>query len=624
MLSVCGIGGTYAADGANPDAALAAMVARMRHRGPDDEGTTTVALGAATAGLCATRLAIRDLSAAGHQPMAGPSGSVIAFNGEIYNANALRRDLTRLGHRFRGGSDTEVVLAGWEEWRSDVFPRLRGMFALAIADPRNATLILARDPLGVKPLYVARVDGDVAFASEIAALLASGLLAPRLSVHGLAGFLELGAPIEPDTIIEGCAMLAPGTALSVSPRGIGEQRWFSLADAFRAPAAVDPRAAPEAVRAALQTAVERHLVSDVPIGVFLSGGLDSTAIVALSAAAAGPLPTFSIVFREPEYSEKPWIDAATRAFGTAHRELTLGVDDFLDELPEGLAAMDQPTVDGLNTYVVAGATKRAGLTVALSGLGGDELFAGYELFRTAPRLDRWSGQFPRLPLALARRLAVRAGGGDRALKLARWLAGDRSSAYALQRELIEPELRMRLLGGVETPRRAPAAPLNDANDVSLTELSHFMLNLLLRDSDVMSMAHSLELRVPLLDQDLVELVASLPAALKVAGGQPKPLLQAAVGDMLPDAVRTRPKAGFTLPFARWLRGELHEAAREVLLDRTVGGPLAELIDARAVADVWHGFLAGRTSWSRPWALYVVKRWAERALAPAPAQHGLRR
>jgi asparagine synthase (glutamine-hydrolysing) len=349
------------------------------------------------------------------------------------------------------------------------------------------------------------------------------------------------------------------------------------------------------------------------VGVFLSGGIDSSALVGLTATVDRSPITTSVVFAEREYSEARYIEAVSRRWSTDHREIELGVSDFLRRLPDALEAMDQPTIDGLNSFVVSGLARSAGLTVALSGLGGDELFAGYELFRTVPRLERLRRRLPRVPYRVGHRLArASLGTGDRASKLARWLAREPLSAYELQREVLEPALRAQLLG----PQRRQPLPVDgaveDANDVSRLELSRFMRNMLLRDADVMSMAHGLEVRVPLLDQALVELVARLPADLKVGSG-PKPLLVRSVRDLLPDDVVNRRKMGFTLPFETWLRGSLRDDVRSTLLDPDMGGAVAAALDQRAVRSVWERFERRETSWSRPWALYVVKQWGQRHL-----------
>ncbi|MDQ3663018.1 MAG: asparagine synthase (glutamine-hydrolyzing) [Actinomycetota bacterium] len=613
---MCGIGGIVASEGIEiPDGALDAMTRRLQHRGPDDTGVYRGSAADTQIRLCATRLAIRDLTSRGHQPMAGArTGCVVVFNGELYNADELRRGLEPY-RKFASSSDTEVALAAYELWGKDACRQFRGMFALAIWDPRDASLLLARDPLGVKPLYYQASSSRLVFASEVRALLAGVARPPHLDVRSLDGYLATGTVQEPGTIIEGLRMLSTGSSLRWRAGKIAVESFWSIDDYFDDPLSISAKEAGERVRTELEGAVRRQLVSDAPVGVFLSGGIDSSALVGLSATVDRPPTTVSVVFEEQDYSEAPYITAVSERWGTDHREVSLGAEDFLERLPAAIAAMDQPTFDGVNTYVVSQLAKEAGLTVALSGLGGDELFAGYELFHSVPNLEKLRRVLPRVPKPLALRLAkARFGAGDRSRKLSRWLSGEVPSAYVLQREVIEPALRARFFGKDRCSEEDDAEAIAlDANGVSRLELTRYMRNVLLRDADVMSMAHGLEVRVPLLDQALVELVTRLPAKHKVVSGREKPLLVDAVRDLLPPSILDRPKMGFTLPFEAWLRGRLRDEVRDVLLDPGVGGQIGAALAPDATREIWHRFERGETSWSRPWALYVAKVWGERHL-----------
>lgn len=621
---VCGIAGLARPSGptSHLDHVVEGLQLALRHRGPDDSGSEILESRNTVVAICATRLAIQDCSQAGHQPMRSePTGSWIAFNGELYNGGELRAELSRTGREFRGNSDTEVALAAWDEWGSDFLLRLRGMFALAVWDPRHDELLLARDRLGIKPLYYSSDGPTLAFASEVKTLLAQGLAKRRLSTEALLSYLAFGGVHEPSTIVDGVAALPPGHVARWSVRrGLEVSPYWSLADAFAVRSALTDRAeAVAAVRERLLDAVQCHLVGDVPLGVFLSGGIDSSALTALVAEAGDrPARTISVVFSEQEYSEKPFADAVAARFGTDHVEVHLCEEDLLAELPQALDAMDQPSVDGINTFVVSRAARESGLTVALSGLGGDELFAGYDTFRQGPQLDL----LRRLVPAPAGRLAARAMharmSSDRADKLGRWLSdsGTLASAYTLQRELVSPELATELAGRAYAHERceAVAARASDPiNAVSAKELNCFMRNVLLRDSDVMSMAHSLELRLPFLDHQLVELVAALPGRWKVERGRQKPLLVDALGGKVPAEIVDRAKMGFTFPFEHWLRGPLRREVEDCLTDPGHGGPVADALDGAAVERMWARFLAGETSWTRPWALYVAKAWGERRL-----------
>lgn len=609
---MCGIAGVVEESRDAAERAAAAMLPHLRHRGPDDAGTEVAAAGDRALALCATRLAVRDVSPRGHQPMVGPTGSIVAFNGELYNAGELRERLAADGRAFRGGSDTEVVLAAFEAHGDRAWPMLRGMFGLAAWDPRAGALSLVRDPLGIKPLYYAATPRGPAFASEIRALLAAGVSA-RLCPPALMTFLATGAVEEPLTIVEGVRMLPPGAFARWRGGELEIETYWSLDAAFERTEAMPREEAVGRVREALLAAVRRQLVSDVPLGVFLSGGLDSSSLVGLASAAGATPRTASVVFAEPGYSEAPYIRAVQERFATDHHAVELSAGDFLGSLPAALAAMDQPTMDAVNTFVVSRlARESAGLTVALSGLGGDELFAGYELFRTIPRLERMRARLPRLPGPLARAAGRAYGTGDRGRKLAAWLAGRPGSAYEMHRELFGSDDRDGLLPGVADPG-GRGVPTQDVNEISRLEIGHYMRNVLLRDADVMSMANSLEVRVPMIDQEVVELVARIPGRHKVQEGREKPLLADALEDLIPPAVRNRDKMGFTLPFENWLRGPLRDDVRGALLDPGVGGAVGAALDARAVEAVWERFERSETSWSRPWALYVAKLWGERHL-----------
>ena len=336
----------------------------MHHRGPDDQGLEVVDAGDRQVGLGACRLAIQDLSSAGRQPMRDPrTGNLIVFNGEVYNFRELRADLELEGAAFRSWSDTEVVLRAYAAWGLDeMLRRLRGMYAFGIWDAQARHLVVARDRLGVKPLYYAETTEGFLFSSEVRALLASGLVPPRLSEQGLAGYLALGAVQEPFTLVEGVRSLPPGCFGIVSPTGLSVTTYWSLLDCFHRQAAVaDYPTAVSEVREYLQQSVRLRLLSDAPVGVFLSGGVDSTSVVALAArVATRNLRTVSVVFPESDFSEARYIREVAEQFETEHTQIELSGSDLLDMLPRALAAMDQPTFDGVNTFVVAGHARASG------------------------------------------------------------------------------------------------------------------------------------------------------------------------------------------------------------------------------------------------------------------------
>jgi len=613
-------------------AALAAMREALRHRGPDDEGLELLSIsGGIRLGLAQTRLAILDVSATGHQPMADPeTGSWIVYNGEVYNHRDLR---TRMpGCSFAGSSDTETILKAWVRQGDTVLALLRGMFALALYDARRRRLWLARDRLGVKPLYVCHAGPDTwVFASELRALLASGLCERRLNRSALNAYLAFGAVPAPWTLLNGVHSLLPGETWCFELNA-GEEmrplrnRYWRLPFSPAAREGIARSDAVRQLRGELAEAVGLRMLSDVPVGVFLSGGIDSSAVVAALSKQGHKLRTFSVIFGDSVFDESEHSRRVASQFDTEHAELFLQPCKVLEEFDEALAAYDQPSIDGLNTYFIAQLTRQAGVKVALSGLGGDELFAGYSYFRYLARLERpWSRRFARLASWLLARFQPQ---GMRARKLAAILAVKDSALakYAICRQLMFPERRKSILGGNTEPELLPlpaelAAGLREAtlgldvvNAQSLLEMSLYLANMLLRDVDQMSMAHSLEVREPLLDHVLVERVARLPGNMKIAPGQRGPakgLLVDALAAELPRPTLRRPKMGFVLPWERWLRHELKKRVADTLTNRGALGSAG--LNPAGVRNLWDGFLAGQPGirYTDILALLHLLTWTER-------------
>ena len=391
MCGICGVIGRTDPE-PTPDV-VRQMLAQMHHRGPDDEGLFvdgSVALGM-------RRLSIIDLGG-GHQPVFNADRTVVVvFNGEIYNFQELRCILQARGYRFQTHSDTEVIVYAYEEWGEQCVDHFEGMFAFALAETSKSTrrgnprVLLARDRLGIKPLYYALVDGNLIFASEVRALLASGQVEPRLSQAALQSYLLFGSVVEPMTLVEGVYSLPPGHRITLSAAGrhisVRPEPYWDFAESARPTA--DPKiqertSATPFLRALLEEAVESHLVADVPVGVFLSSGIDSTVLVALATQKKASINTLTVIFPEQEFSEAEMARRTAQRFGTNHQELTLTGDDMLARLDDAVCALDQPSMDGINTYFVSWAAQQAGLKVALSGLGGDEIFGGYGTFRSTP------------------------------------------------------------------------------------------------------------------------------------------------------------------------------------------------------------------------------------------------
>lgn len=616
---MCGIFGYLLRDEHEGLPSLDGAIAALHHRGPDDRGTFARSYDGFALGLAHTRLSIVDLSPGGHQPMVDEERrAIVVFNGELYNHRELRAELESLGERFRSTSDTEVLLRGWARWGHDVLHRLRGMFALAIWDEPRRRLLLARDRLGVKPLYYARTSRGLVFASEVRALLATGAAERRLCPAGLRSYLAFGSVREPHTILRDVRALPPGHLLELH-EGRGEIRaWWELPMGGSAPST--ERDAVARTRELLERAVDQRMIADVPVGVFLSGGIDSSAIVALaSRASRAPVHTFTLSFDEQAWDERRFAREVAERFGCNHHEVVLPVERAERDLDGALAALDQPSSDGPNSYFVSKAAREAGLVVALSGIGADEVFGGYGYFQMFRRIWPLLGAL-RGAAAVAPPIGSLASRWDLSPALRKLVAlggthGQVQSVYDVLRGMLDPRQVNELLGRARgtTIAPPPAEPVHgDLDPVqawSMLDLTHYVRDTLLRDTDAMSMAHALEVREPFLDHELVEHVLQLPAEWKLRRGAIKPHLCAAVPE-LPRSVVDRRKMGFTLPFEAWLRGPMRAFAEERLLGATRS---TGALDAGAVERLWRGYLqAGADrSCSRVWAVVALMDWCER-------------
>lgn len=576
---MCAISGIVRAERAVVDQTIPNMVRVQSHRGPDGEGTCVLPFGAGWLGLGHCRLAILDLSPLASQPMTSPEGNWLSFNGEIYNFASLRRELTALGHTFRGSGDTEVLLAALNQWGADALQKLNGMFALAYFDTTEGRLLVARDPTGMKPLYLAEQDGGLVFASEVRAILTSGVSA-TLDMTGAAGFLAFGAVQHPSTLFRGIRSLPAGCYQEYEPAvgggvaALGPPTPFWVYPA--ADAACSTREVVEQVRTVVDAAVRDHLVSEVPVGVFLSAGIDSTVISGLAARHRPDLTAFTLAFSgDPEFDESSLASKSARRFGLRHEVITLCPKGAEQAAVAWLAGLDQPSIDGLNVFIISQAVRARGIKVALSGQGGDELFGGYPSFRDLDRIRRLATALRHLPSFLRRGVA-------KALTLSRsssvqakfsdMIGGssDLVSLYLHRRRLLsDPQMRSL---GIEAsdlnlpPHFMPSAALPSLDDpadtvasVSRLESACYQGNTLLRDSDTNGMAFGLEIRPPLLDRRVIELAHSLPGHLRLPSGSPsKYLLRQAFPDLLSTEALARPKSGFTLPIRRWLNSSLKD------------------------------------------------------------------
>ncbi|MGC0775155.1 MAG: asparagine synthase (glutamine-hydrolyzing) [Candidatus Acidiferrum sp.] len=651
MCGICGV--AFASRSKDAELRVRAMAAAMGHRGPDGEGYLSGDPRAPGLALGMRRLSIIDL-AGGQQPIWNETRDVaVIFNGELYNYRELRGRLTMLGHRFATQSDTEILVHAWEEWGEECLTELRGMFAFALLDLRGrfATaplLFLARDPLGIKPLYYAQMPEGFAFASEVRALLASGIVPKQISQDALTSYLLFGSASEPVTMMEGVFSLPPGHRMLLyvpERRRVPRARpWWDLQTS---PAARDPRkprdmdSAARSLRPLLEDAVRAHLIADVPVGLFLSGGLDSGAIAALAARAQAGIRSFTLSFPGTSYDEAPLARKVAERCGTQHTEVPIDGAAMLARVDEAVAGLDQPTMDGINTSLVSWAAREVGLKVALSGLGGDELFVGYASFVNTALLQRlirlaWFVPWPlrRATAPLIARILGRRKSKDAAGKaVAAWTDPDtlpHPYFYAralfppgqLER-LIEPRFRPSTVGadgvtleptwlGWLDRTASEARKLEPVAATAWLEMRCYMASTLLRDTDSVSMARSLEVRVPLLDTPLVEFVGTLPDAARHRAGTQKALLVQALSGLLPEEILGQQKRTFTLPWEEWLRGPLRSKLEASFAD--IAPSLAPHVRAEGVRGVWAAFLEGKTSWSRPWSLYVLNEWCKHHLA----------
>jgi len=569
----------------------------IRHRGPDSSGEWTSPDWRCWLG--STRLAIVDLSPAGAQPMTDPaSGSVLVANGEIYNHRALRAQLGP-NVNWKGTSDTETLLQGYARWGHDVLQHLKGMFAFAIYDAAREELFLARDRLGIKPLYYSTDANGFRAGSEVRLLIAS--VPSEITGQAISGYLQWGACPERNLLYSNLRVLPAGHAMTIARQGETRTwRYWPSRKAFFSSTDNVPRQ----VRALIDQAVDEHLLSDVPVASFLSGGIDSSIVTAVAAQKLErKLQTFSVGFDVAEFDETAIAQEIAERYRTDHHRIQLSEEEVIHSVTEAVEKLDLPSVDAINTYIVSRAVAAHGVKVALSGLGGDELFGGYPSFRDVPRLKLLAG-FPRPFQNVLGRVA---GLGDRLADLPA-KAGAGELARWRRRFFTDDMVRRAGLPIAPAPFECPVELPDDYARVSWAELTGYMRRMLLRDADQMSMAVSLELRVPFLDHELVEYVLGLPEAVKKRYPGPKGLLVEACRDLLPASVYRRPKAGFVLPMKVWMLGPLasfvEEGRRETVSRR--------LLPSAFVDEISGAFQRDRLHWTRLWSIVVLGHFAKRS------------
>ncbi|MBT9170620.1 MAG: Asparagine synthetase (glutamine-hydrolyzing) 1 [Actinobacteria bacterium] len=577
------------------------------------------------------RLAIIDLSQAGHQPMSNEEGSVwVVHNGEIYNFPELRKRLEQKGHRFRSNTDTEVIIHSYEEWGEECLQEFRGMFAFALWDEKKEKLFLARDRLGIKPLYYAQVNDQFLFASELKAILASGLVKKQLDPQGLHYFLSFYSVPSPFTLIQGVRSLPAGHKILVSQNGVRIIPYWDVSFGNKSDVArMDEAEIKLELRRLLEEAVRIRLISDVPLGAFLSGGVDSSAIVGLmSRMSSLPVKTFSVGFGEEgaDIDELRYARIIADRFSTDHTEVIVSGKDVLEDLDRIIYGMDQPSGDGINSYFVSKAARKR-ITVALSGLGGDELFAGYLHFRLLSKIYSFEERFPGMAKKFLVNFYRRAPSKIRErypINLMGYLGKSFVDKYARVRSLFTEEEKEKIYSAAYLQANRdlmrPEQFLSSLTDnnvqnliekISRLELKNYMAHTLLRDMDVMSMIHSLEVRVPLLDYKLVEFACHIPSHLKLQGSTAKYIFLESLRDLLPEEIVNRKKMGFELPMASWLEKELKPIVEDVFSPRSV--KKRGIFDPDQLERVYSDFKKGRAGYLKVWVFVVLELWMRRFL-----------
>lgn len=643
---MCGIAVIVHADAHAVRHGIAAMNDAQSHRGPDDHGASFVDLGeGGLLGLGHRRLSILDLSPLGHQPMAHPqTGDILVFNGEIYNYQEIRSRLQGHGVVFRGHSDTEVLLHALVEWGTDAIAGLAGMFAFAFFHKRTRRLLLARGPLGIKPLYVSHSADRLVVASEVRGVLASGLVDRRVDRRGVAGLLAYGAVQEPFTFFEDIASFPAGT-----------YQWFDLSANGAAKAgspmrhwtypgvddSITETQAKERVDFELTRSVREHLIADVPVGVFLSSGVDSTVMAGLARQVSPHVRTFTLGFLDqPDLSESDMARTSARELCVEHHDIQVTSANALALTQRWLDTLDQPSVDGLNTYIISKAVRDAGIIVAISGLGGDELFGGYPSFGELPRIHRFLQRIQWMSPAARGQLMHTLGVGKPAtvrIKMREMgLAGPDLLRLYLLRRRTKPNERLQRLGlsweslnldeSYQAPRvvdRVRASDDDATAAISRYESEFYMKSMLLRDTDATSMAHSLEIRVPFLDRRVIDLAYAIPGRVRLPGPRAdKHILRSTFSRYLRPELLGQEKRGFTLPIRRWMTTSLRDLCEESI--RAFRG--SGIVEQDEVGRTWDQFLRNPEErvWSAAFLMCVVGHYISRAQQtparplPAPA------
>ena len=613
---MCGIAGIYGTEKmVDSNAIIAAMTDSMNHRGPDAEGHFTdenLVLGH-------RRLSIIDLNEKSNQPFHSNNGRyTLVFNGEIYNYRELKESLT--DYSFTTDSDTEVFVAAFEKWGTKAFQLFNGMFAAAIWDRLDRNLYLVRDRVGIKPLYYYQSETSIFFASELRSLLASGMVPRKLNISSLPEYFQYQCVHAPRTMVRDVRQLEAGSYLKIGDNTMAKveywKPWQNKHDDR------DMIVIQKNIRERLTKAVERRLIADVPVGAFLSGGIDSSLIVGIVAERLNKkLDTFNVAFDDSEFSEAQYANLVAKRFGSNHHEILLNPLDFLASLPSALKSMDHPSGDGPNSWIVSRETKNQGITVALSGLGGDEVFAGYDVFSQIPKISErgWLLSFPKFLRSLMGTGLLAKSPGMKSAKTKEVLISDYfdlEHLYPIFRKvLLDNQIKNLLPNAMygnsvqgiihDLDQYVEFQRLPVLSRIGIAEMSTYMQNVLLRDTDQMSMAHSLEVRVPFLDHELIEYAMHIPDYVKFPHS-PKKLLVESFKDLIPTEVSDRKKMGFVLPWEKWMRADLKQFCEERL---TIVKAMPNM-NEKYLDQMWEAFLKEDPmfTWSRIWPIVVLGDW----------------
>lgn len=614
---MCGISGIYGfTNKSEREQWVKDITNKLKHRGPDNQSVFSddeISLGHA-------RLSIIDLASLSNQPMLSDDKRfIIVFNGEIYNYQELKKLLP--DYNYTTNSDTEVILAAYKKWGKNMLHQLNGMFAFAIWDNEQKELFIARDRMGIKPLYYFANGKGLAFSSEISSLLDLPFINKTLDVSALSEYFRYFTVNAPNTLIQDVKVLPSGSYLVLNQNEFYTKKYWDERTNYSGRGySMNENEVHSEINRLFHESIKRRLVADVPFGAFLSGGIDSSLVVATMSEYSSNVKTFNVSFEEKEFSEAKYAKIIADKFSTNHTEIKLTPNDFLNSIPDALSAQDFPSLDGFNTYLVSKVTKQSGVTMALSGLGGDELFAGYDVFKHLYYLknNQWISSFPSTLRILPAYLYKTIKPSISSRKLYDALRQDYLDIeylYPLSRQIfLENELKDLLK---EEPKSntifqflkqtigfgTEGYNMPFLSKISYAEFNTYMQNVLLRDTDVMSMANALEVRVPFLDYHLVEFVLGVSDNLKNPTF-PKKLLVNSFKNVLPDEVVNRKKMGFVFPWEMWLKNEL----KDLTLSNLENLKKRNFINPKQVDIIWNNFVNGKTNWSRVWGLVVLGNW----------------